>query len=511
MALVLAVILCLVCGFALASLGWPRSAGLGSAVLLRASLTGPFGLAVFSIIFFIGRVFGVSHLVALDLIAGTMLAAAAARRRSQGDPQGLKPALIAAPGGTAEAVPYPAVPFPVVPCSDRIGSAGSGTGKRISHPVWLERVVTAGFVVSVGAAVYSAWLRAWARPQGSGWDAFAIWNLHARFLFRGGGHWRDGFSPLISWSHPDYPLLLPAAVAHFWSYLGHDEPAVPAVIGLVFTFCTVGLLCAALWLLRGRSCALLGGLALLSTPAFIDLGTWQYADVPLSFFLLATVVFLCLRDERAGSSPGLLALAGVAAGFAAWTKNEGVLFLCAIVLALAWHMGRERSRKMSSQGFEGRRVSTIPLLAALTPVLVVIIYFKRFVAPPGDLFSDPASMLHKVLEPARYWAVIKWYATEFFRFGHWLAIPGTLLLVGFYFAVAKEQHARRGPGFRAAVVGLALTLAGYFAVYLITPLDIYWHLRFSLDRLFLQVWPAVIFLFFLSVRAGEQSAAGDRI
>jgi len=53
------------------------------------------------------------------------------------------------------------------------------------------------------------------------------------------------------------------------------------------------------------------------------------------------------------------------------------------------------------------------------------------------------------------------------------------------------------PGPRASRIALTLTLAGYFLIYLITPYDLYWHLRFSLNRLFLQLWPAVIFLFFL--------------
>jgi hypothetical protein len=53
---------------------------------------------------------------------------------------------------------------------------------------------------------------------------------------------------------------------------------------------------------------------------------------------------------------------------------------------------------------------------------------------------------------------------------------------------------------------LILTLAGYFAVYLITPYDIYWHLRFSLTRLFLQLWPSMIFLFFLAVELPQKNA-----
>jgi len=57
------------------------------------------------------------------------------------------------------------------------------------------------------------------------------------------------------------------------------------------------------------------------------------------------------------------------------------------------------------------------------------------------------------------------------------------------------------------VLAIVLTLAGDFAVYVITPYDIYWHLRFSLNRLFLQLWPSAIFLFFMMVRTPEQALA----
>jgi hypothetical protein len=510
MALGLAVILCVVSGFALVSLCWPR--GLFGPTsrkgderwgtpdpLLKASLTVPFGLGVFSVIFFLAQITGIRKLLAADLVtlaglmAGLMLRRGRARPFAAG-PQGLKASSIEPSRGSAKAESFPSLNLAPSP----------ETKATKSNPPWIEHIVTAGFAVSTFAALYSAVLRMLAHPHGNGWDAFAIWNLHARFLFLGAGlggeHWRDGYSTLIAWSHPDYPLLLPGAIAHFWSCLGRNDPAVPAIIGLLFAFSTVGLLCVTLSMLRGRRCAMLAGMALLSTPSFADLGTWQYADVPLSFFFLATVAFLCLHDERVTTdsrSAGFLALGGLSAGFAAWTKNEGLLFLCAIVFAVAWRMRVERRREGSA---EGGVHSLVPLLLAMVPMVVVIVYFKRFVAPPGDLFSDPSTMLHKVLDPARYWAVIQWYASELFRFGHWLVVPGTLLLAGVYVAMGKTgERLRHGAGFRASMAALALTLAGYFAIYLITPLDIYWHLRFSLDRLFLQVWPSAIFLVLLSI------------
>ena len=140
----------------------------------------------------------------------------------------------------------------------------------IHAPGWIAPILTASFATAAIVAIYNATLRIIAHPHGEGWDAFAIWNLHARFLFLGGSHWRDGFNAIIRWSHPDYPLLLPAAIAHFWTYLGHDDPLVPAIVGFIFTFSTLALLVSSLASLRGRNAAMLGGLALSSTPFFLE-------------------------------------------------------------------------------------------------------------------------------------------------------------------------------------------------------------------------------------------------
>jgi len=481
MALVLAALVCLASGLLLVCLGWSRRGPLPSDLLLRASLAVGYGLGVFSVIFFLARVCNVTHLMLVDLLVLALLIAAAV--------------LAWARGQSANVI--------------AMRTSGADQG-----PIWFQRFLPLAFVIALCSALYSAFLRMRAYPHGDGWDAFAIWNLHARFLLRGGAHWRDGFTLLIPWSHPDYPLLLPAAIAHFWTYLGRDDPRVPAIIGLFVTFATVGVVFSALSILRGRAQAMLGAIALLATPSFIEQGAWQYADIPLSFFYLATIVLLCLHDEGAqeASSPplsGLLALAGVAAGFAAWTKNEGVLFLGAIIFARQLIYVRD-ARRVALHGAKAAfsRHSGL-LLAGSAPVFLLIIYFKHWIAPPGDLFSDPGSMLHKVLDLARYWAVIKWYVKGFFRFGDWLLIPGSLMLVGLYFVAGRDGRRAAQPGFRTSVLALALTLAGYFAIYLITPYDIYWHLRFSLGRLFLQLWPATVFLFFLAVRGLAENSRSE--
>ncbi len=465
----LLVLLCAASGVLLVLLLWPRESAGGANRLLQGSLSLGFGVGLSSVIFFWSRASGGNNPLAADLDAFVLLLAGYFFRRKR---------------------------------------AAVVTTISLSHekkaPGWLLLVLRAAFAIALLAALYSAILRTIAHPHGEGWDAFAIWNLHARFLFRGGAHWRDGFTSLIPWSHPDYPLLLPAAIAHFWTGLGYESQIVPAAIGLVFTFGTVGLLFSSLALLRGQISAILGGLTLLATPFFIEQGTAQYADVPLSFFILATIVLLCLHDQstNAAHPRGLLVLAGISCGFAAWTKNEGLLFLLSILAARLLvfvitpskpvtseaPLQRNRNARQEATGFA-------LFLAGIAPLLLLVAWFKRSVGASNELFS--AIGFRKLSDASRYYVILKWYGKDFLRFGDWLLIPGTVLLAGLYFAASGKRVQGDDPGFRASRIALALMLTGYFLIYLITPYDLYWHLRFSLNRLFLQLWPAVIFLFFL--------------
>ncbi len=471
MAITLAVISCLVSGYLIVALGLRHCARWQSELLLRISLSAGYGLGLFSLIFFLARVLGTTHVLAIDIGVTTLLLAAF-----------LLP-------GTRSVVPH----------------ASISPQESIDVPRWLQRVLAAGLAIALFSAAYAAILRSIVHPHGDGWDAFAIWNLHARFLFRGGEYWRDGFSALIPWSHPDYPFLLPSAIAHFWSILGRENSAVPAIIGLAFTFSTLGLLFSSLDKLRGRNSAILGTLALASTPFFVEQGSSQCADVPLSFFFLAAMSLLHLHSRRADEtdspSHSLLVVSGVAAGFAVWTKNEGMLFLCAMIGARVLGQIRQ-SVKPDVNELRSPADTWVDLSAfsiAVAPLFLLIAWFKHSIAFSNELFSDRATMLHRLVDPGRYWAIVKWFAKDFLRFGEWWLIPGTLLLVCFYFMLRGKYSTTRNPAIRASQWTLALTLAGCFAIYVITPYDLYWHLRFSLNRLFLQLWPCAIFLFFVSL------------
>ncbi|PYX78778.1 MAG: hypothetical protein DMG70_30355 [Acidobacteria bacterium] len=86
-------------------------------------------------------------------------------------------------------------------------------------------------------------------------------------------------------------------------------------------------------------------------------------------------------------------------------------------------------------------------------------------------------------------------------------MPGTLLIIAYATILGKHGEASSRTGAATCAWALVLTATGYFAVYVITPYDLRWHLMWSLDRLFMQLWPSVLFLVFVTVRAPEPATA----
>jgi hypothetical protein len=323
------------------------------------------------------------------------------------------------------------------------------------------------------------------RPHGK-WDAWAIWNLRARFLHRGGEHWTAAFSPLLPWTHPDYPLLLPGAVARGWSYAGEETTLVPRLIAVLFGAATIGLLMSTLTRLRDTSQGYLGGLVLLATPYFLELTTDQYADVPLAFFFLASAALWEIQD-RQGSGIRLPLLAGLLTALAAWTKNEGMLFLAVAVLV------RLRG---------GARRELAAFLVGALPVVLVLAYFKLHLAPVNDLIGGQGvrATLERLADVRRYGLIAWFYLVALVSIG-----PGLAVVLAVYRLLLGGAPLRPGRGHTPAV--LALMLAGYAVVYLTTPNELAWHLSDSVHRLFMQLWPSALLAVFLGTATTEAALA----
>ncbi len=333
--------------------------------------------------------------------------------------------------------------------------------------------------LAIGAVAGLALVRAaLARPHG-GWDAWGVWNLKARFLFREEA-WQGAFSSVHPWSCPDYPLLLPGSVARLWTWAGHDASWMAAAVGVGFALATLVLLHAVASRTRGAWLGLLALVLYLGHAEAWLHGASQYADAPLAFFMLATLSLLVHHDRAETRTPSLLLLAGGLAGAAAWTKNEGILF-AAVVLAV-----RGACALRATGGW--RHVAWLG--AGMAPGLATVAAFRVGLAPAGVHLSDAGSRMGKLLDPERYLVIARALGSELLWVG-----PGLLLAIAVWLLLSRGQEgvSRKRGAIPLALV-LAGMLAGYLATYVVTPLDLRWHLHNSLDRLVFQLWPSAVLL-----------------
>jgi len=352
----------------------------------------------------------------------------------------------------------------------RVGAPGEATPLNW----WLSGAFPVVFAVVLACALYGFYRQVSSNLNGS-WDAFAIWNLHARFLAT--PWWRDLFTETIGWTHPDYPLLLPGFIARVWGAEGYPDQSVPVAVAFVFCIATMGLLGALVAALKGRAQGTLAALFLAATPYFITQAGSLIADVPLSFFILATVALTVI-----GTGRGVWGLAGICAGMAAWTKNEGLLLAVVVVAVQVVAM-------------KGRRSQLAWLGAGLGSVLAVVLVFKVTLATSnGHLGGRSFTDLLRLATDGRRWRLMLVELTKgIARFGGLaLGIPPVLA------AYVDEKADRRGLLSGLATVGLMLV--GYCVVCVISPADLQWQIDTALSRLLLQLWPATLFLAFVGSR-----------
>jgi 4-amino-4-deoxy-L-arabinose transferase-like glycosyltransferase len=220
------------------------------------------------------------------------------------------------------------------------------------------------------------------------------------------------------------------------------------------------------------------------------------ADVPLAFFILAGAVLFELHDAVGGSAR-LALLAGVFTALAAWTKNEGLLVLAVNAIIRLGLAARHPSWA------KGRHLALAALGAI--PVVAVLLIFKPRFAPPNDLVAGQSSeaTLARLIDPRRYGMIAVHFLRALLSIG-----PGAVVLLACYrLLLGRAPRRPNGPRGLHVLALLALMLLGYAAVYLTMPNDLSGHLHYSLDRLYVQLWPAALLAFFLAPATPEEASS----
>lgn len=334
----------------------------------------------------------------------------------------------------------------------------------------------------------------WFRPYGD-FDALAVWNLKAKFMaLTDAAHFSETFSKRLEWAHQDYPLLVPGTVAQLWSTSGDTGCFAPIVVATIF-FIGVPLLMLSLFsCIRRYFQGCIATLAILGSWTYVSLSATQYADVPLSMYALATMGCAYLGFTTKSARPFLLA--GLCAALAAWTKNEGTAWCLVMLATISAGIFFIRGE------FATRRFGLLLLGAA--SIFSVVALFKLTMAGSGDLFTGKApSLQERLADRERMQYLCSSFARMLPTFLASTINPAIPLIAALPFV---GVNLRAGAGIMSLVcVSTAVLMLGvFFAVYLMSPYNLHWLIDFTIDRLFIQIWPVAVLGFVLPLKPPER-------
>jgi hypothetical protein len=307
--------------------------------------------------------------------------------------------------------------------------------------------------------------------QWGDWDNWAIWSAHARFLVSEDS-WENLWSRPYSWSHNDYPLMLPSLIAMVWKFTGDVSYLAPMIISFLPLAGIILLLYNAL---PDPRAGIFAALLITTDNRFIFHTASQYADVMLSFFFLLFFVLISDLANGNGDNKQKIFVTGIVASCGMWIKNEGVFFYL-LSAGYIFHF------------YGGWNSSFRRFLAGSLAMLIFVTAFHVLTAPANDIASGLGSgTFRKIMDPARYFIIV----SSFFR----VIVSEYPLLPLIFVSIFLTEKV---PEIRPVII-IVLLIIFYLAIYLVTPHNLEWHLRTSLNRIILHTYPSMIYFFLWSV------------
>lgn len=304
------------------------------------------------------------------------------------------------------------------------------------------------FIIAVGCCLASL---AVFRPIPE-WDGWMNWSVKAKALALDGNFYGPVFtSGVFSYSHQDYPPLLPAWQALAYILGGELTVSWPLQFQLAW-FWTAGALALVSLTSSHWGRASLFMLAWVCAPQVIFWTMSGYADVPMAFFLLAAVIVLVLSPSQ---SP---AVAGLLLGACALTKVEGLPL--AVVAAV------------SVSASSANRKVPLQALAILLAVRSIWFFFTISMGLSNDILNEANLRAERIVVMPRLTPIGVAWVSEVFSVRRW-GLLGFAALA----AVTLRWKPRRD---LTALVFISTAMLS--VAYIITPRDLTRHLRTSFER-----------------------------
>ena len=312
-----------------------------------------------------------------------------------------------------------------------------------------------------------------------GWDGLFNFEMKARLAFE---HVPAGQLPSAyfsdasrTWSHPQYPLLVPFTEFWLYSWAGRINQSAVKVIFPLFYLSLIGIVAGAARRVANRRAGVLAAIALGWLPplTLIPGAASGYADVPLAAAVAGAGSF-ALIGFTAGSRNAVL-LGGTLSAAAVWTKVEGLML--AVVIGLAASVVTRR---------RPGALLWLPLVAALP----WFAFQRLYGGTAGGDFLDVTPMIF--LENLERVPIVASLAMrELIRPGHWALVWPAFLFLLVLMMMRKADAVDR---FLAAAVLVPLTLYPLIYVFSAWP-DVRTHVGTSLSRTLVPLAPlALVFI-----------------
>ena len=311
------------------------------------------------------------------------------------------------------------------------------------------------------------------------WDAIAIWDAKAKYLFF------DGNLDFLSWHIPneDYPLLVPLNLTFFYSIFFQYHYFSKILFTFFFIFLILFIFSSLRFFKLNRTYSLLIVILIGSFPSVFEHATIAYADLTLTFFYTISIILLFYYFKTKETT--FLFYSAFFMGFMAWTKNEGIGLLAVnlgIFIIYNTFILLKKNIRFKKYIINLLIILIIPFSIYLPWFLTGIIYEL-----PSDTYTSHLIDLFSIEKSIQDLDIIFKFITTTLNISLIFWILFLLMLIINYDSILKEE-----------VFFLILLIIFHFllyiGIYIITPFNLEWHLQTSFEREILHLIPICGFL-----------------
>jgi len=313
------------------------------------------------------------------------------------------------------------------------------------------------------------------------WDARSIWFFHAKMIYTAGtlgqsAGWQD---PAVYFSHPDYPNLIPVLSAQVAYVAGYWNEYIPKASLFFLLIPTI------LWLFTfARKTFSFVILSLLLSFSFSRLLWNGYMDGYLALYFSISMLLLGRYIQTMQASDLIASLCCLA--ILLYIKNEGLLAVlagCFSAIMTGWFL--RKNSFISRIGISFKWKYLFAVLLALLPVLTWNLHKQQWGLSNDLAIGTDQSFLRITnrLTDGSYKLILQSIYHQ---------IEASMLLLGVVYFANFIQNKGLPKESLPALLAAGSYCLGIMVIYLLTPVDVVWHLGSSVDRTMLSVIGCII-------------------